>query len=277
MNTLKKHDPNAETLYGADEAPISLAPQQELEKQRNSGPRPVPLEQIVSNHPIEEATTSTRFKLFALGASMISFGAAGSAGYFLINGNPFQQKAAEAFVVEAPKVVPMPKEESPNVPDAISNEADFIKIMETYNIKITAEQLLEKSGNYYLEAQHLKPNIDENGEIVKPLSYKWETMVSHKNKVKQFNHLPEEDIVIATLNKTPQFGNVVFHGVRPTAVTKDKENPQISYIYYKCVEPKTNNLASFSLQKDPRTNMVMYSLRLTQCKPKTDLDAAPQP
>jgi hypothetical protein len=272
MNTPRKHDIIAETLYGpVEDTPNST---NQLEQQRISGPRSLPVEQIVSNHPIQQTQKDTRFPIFtALGATCISLGALGATGYFLINGNPFDRKAQEVFVQEPPKRPETPVVETPpDLPKEVTNEQELIQILKHLKIKITTEQLKEKSGSYYMEAQRFRPVLDNDGKAIEPFTYTWETMLGHKNKQKNFTTFTkdDEDIIIATLNKAPQLGKITHQGVLPIATTKDSDNPLITYHYYRCVAPKTNNVASISLSSAPNKNIAMFSIQLSQCLPKPD-------
>lgn len=278
MNMPRKHDINAETLYGpVEDMPNST---NQLEQHHISGTRPMPVEQMSNNHSIQQTQKETRFPILtALGATCISLGALGATGYFLVNGNPFDKKPQKAFTYEVPEKPEIPVVDNPpDLPKEVTNEQELIQVLQHLKIRITAEQLKEKSANYYMEAQRFRPTLDNDGKAIEPFTYSWETMLGHKNKQKNFTTFTkdDEDIIIATLNKAPQLGKIVHQGVQPVATTKDTDNPLITYHYYRCVPPKTNNIASIALSSSPNKNIAMFSVQLSQCLPKPD-PSEPQP
>lgn len=291
---IKKHDPNAETLYG-EEAPV--LPEKVSLEGRTSGIRPTSLE--TSKDPEigqiqDETRENTSFIYKFVGATTLSFAVAGTVGYMYLTGR-FSEKSLQdlaqtvsAAPTSAPSISPAPKSSSEmvapqpepvetsvvvkntaDIPKEVNSSEDLLKILKGYKMEISADQILDRSNNLYLEAQRLRVKgieDDKNGE--RKINFQWETMLPHKGKNKNFTKFfseGDEHIIVATLNKQPKMGGIMHHGVKPITTAVDEKNPQIIYHYYKCVPPKTNNIASISLSSEPDKNIAIYSIQLKQC------------
>jgi hypothetical protein len=289
----KKHDPNAETLYGVETPSLPEKPSLEG---RVSGIRSTALETSKNqniSHIQEETREKSTFVYQLVGVTALSFAITGTIGYMFATGK-FSEKSfdeiAESVSAKAksssssspaPKsssntrLTPEPVETSviiadtTEIPKEVNSPEDLLKILQGYKMEITPEQILHKSNNLYLEAQRLRVNsIEDDKNGGRKVDFKWETMLPHKGKNKNFTKFfseGDDHIIVATLNKKPEMGAIMHHGVKPVTTATDEANPNLAYHYYKCVAPKTNNVASISLSSEPDKNIAIYSIQLKQC------------
>jgi len=157
--------------------------------------------------------------------------------------------------------------ETPELPKRIDTPEKLDIVLKAANVHISAADF-EKSQqkNIHLGALVLEPIVDESGNPTEPFTYKW---VPLKSQI--MVPLKDEDILVATLNKQPQSTNKIGHlGVQPMATTTDKQNPQIEYHYYHCLQAKNPGIASIAMVTEVGRNLTLYPLRLPVCKKNSE-------
>lgn len=266
----KQFSPTAETL-----------PPPPMEKPQSQ--TPMSLNNINVNPPSHNArgkVDEIRFPVkTAIASSIASALLAGGIGYCVITGyNPFEKKASTS-TGSASSASPSPdhsSDENNNLPTEVNTPEQLRQIIEAYKIKASPSDFMAASGkNNYFDALRFVPKLDEKGKPSDPLSYQWVPMDSSK-----FTNLQGDDIIIATMLKNERYINSLKNiGISPNAKYTEKENPLITYHYYRCVTPASPGIASIVIEEKSRRgsrNLSLFRLKLPVCQENNQPQNSPE-
>lgn len=167
------------------------------------------------------------------------------------NNNPPGVAPDAADISDPPPEEPKPDEafEIPDTPEKLA------KIIEQFKISVSAENFKSKDRFMKIMMLDNKPNEEGPGSIM--------------NWIELPTIIQEDDILIAIRLDKPEYRNLLqFPGRMPISKVEDKNDPQIIYAYYHCINSEnTQNRGASVAVLDPVAAMAAPTKKRFRTKP----------